>query len=337
MVVSVCGADPRPGDGESESVLPDAGPAMAEMTTGRDGVVGCLRAADRLVVVSPHLDDAVLAVGGLIARRRAVDLPVEVMTVYTEGGADGVRSRRGKAFGDYTTRVSEDRQALETLDAACRHLGFRERAMREQPLVGPRQLFRSTVSVAEDPEIAYVQTEIRRALGRPDTVVLAPLGIGNHVDHVAVAVAALGVAATHPARDRILFYEDFNALAEGCRRRHPVSRQNTFPWWSSPAWASPVTGALVEAMTAFVRGPDPVAIVGGKWGVATMRWSCHPVPVSEEFESAKFRAIGRYRSQTAVLGGQAGLVKMMRRSHLVRGGELLWQARTASEHAGVGV
>ncbi|MEC3914674.1 PIG-L deacetylase family protein [Nocardia sp. CDC160] len=271
----------------------------------------------RVVVVSPHFDDAVLSVGGLIAGRVGRGQVVEVLTVFSGAGVAVGGGGRQKAFSDYGVRGEEDERALGILGARGRRLGLFERLFREPRPRGPLALFRTSEDLARG---AYVET-VRRGIGRlvedGDTVVLAPLGIGNHVDHVIVAVAALRVGS------RVLFYEDFNALSERNRRRHPVSRLRPFPYRSAPGWASPRAGFELEAMSLLARGPDAAALAGVT--VRPEQWSMTAFPVAGGLEAVKLRAIGEYRTQTRALGGEKRLREIMRRAHAVRGGEPIWR------------
>src|SRR5437868_5354657 len=83
-----------------------------------------------LIALSPHLDDAVLSCGSLLAEagRR---VPVTVMTFFTEAGPapHTLSTRRylrltesADAYELYATRRAEDREVMEQLGAQWRHL-----------------------------------------------------------------------------------------------------------------------------------------------------------------------------------------------------------------------
>ncbi|GAB2551882.1 PIG-L deacetylase family protein [Nocardia heshunensis] len=283
-------------------------------------VSGMLDAASRIVVVSPHFDDAVLALGGLIATRAGRGQTVEVLTVFSAAGAALAGGVRMRAFSDYGPRVGEDDRALALLGARSARLGLSERLFRDPPTRGPLPLFRTSADLARG---AYPET-VRRAILRiaqaPGTIVLAPLGIGNHVDHVIVALGALRAARERPG---ILFYEDFNALSEHNRRRHPVARLRPFPYRSAPAWASPRAGFELEATSLLARGPDPTTLA--ELTVQPEQWRMSASPLDDAAESAKLQAVGEYRTQTMALGGETAVRELLRRAHAVRGGELVWQ------------
>jgi LmbE family N-acetylglucosaminyl deacetylase len=184
-----------------------------------DVLAGAIDGGVPLIVLSPHLDDAVLSCGALIthARRR---VPVTVVTVFTQAGPpphtlSGRRCLRLTGMADanelYAARCEEDRRLLERMGVTCLHAGFTEALFRVKP--PPESALRRTVSRL-CPEFAHVYatyrlhvTSGRIAMGDAKTVIdiarliddvaarqpgliLAPLGVGGHVDHVLVRTAA---------------------------------------------------------------------------------------------------------------------------------------------------
>ncbi|MFI6996251.1 PIG-L deacetylase family protein [Nocardia sp. NPDC050175] len=280
--------------------------------------------------MSPHFDDAALAVGGLIAEGVRSGIPVEVVTVYTDGPPVSVEGKRRRAFADYAVRRAEDDRALLAWGVSGRRLGFRERLFREPPPRGPLPLFRSPALLEDLSCVAEIEQVIIELLTRPGSLVFAPLGIGHHIDHVTVAAAAMcAAAAVADGDEHVAYYEDFNALSECCRRRHPVARNARFGWREAPGWARPGSGITLEAMSLLVRGPaaDELVERSGRTGAA--RWRAVAVALTKEVEDIKIDAVRQYRSQTAVLGGERAIVSMIRRSHRRRGGELIWRRNSS--------
>lgn len=140
------------------------------------------------LVVSPHLDDAVLSIPGFIRSFIRHGQPIVVLTVCSHGDATHV------------TRRAEDLAALAILGATPRHLGLLDAPWRR----GVPPSFRDLILGEPDPSDAAAVTgpllECIAALA-PDRVLL-PLGVGEHLDHRIVH-------AIHPAlTTRIGFYED---------------------------------------------------------------------------------------------------------------------------------
>ncbi|SUA47486.1 PIG-L deacetylase family protein [Nocardia africana] len=277
-----------------------------------------------LVVVSPHFDDAALSVGALIARSAAAGDPVRVLTVYTEPPSLAELPGRSRFFGDYATRQAEDDRAMILLGAASRRLGLRERLFRHPPLKRSTDLFRTSGRLLESAELLTIERCIVELLEDPGIRILAPLGIGNHYDHVEVATAAMRVAAVHAPTNRIEFYEDFPALSELWRRRHPVARRLPQPLRSAPLWASPAAGIVMEAMSVLSRGPTSPDLAGQSPRDGA-HWSARIAPV-DGYEKVKLRAIAQYRTQLQASGAdEHPMAKLIRRAHHCRGGEILWR------------
>ncbi|MFI5777204.1 PIG-L deacetylase family protein [Nocardia sp. NPDC051570] len=286
--------------------------------TGPSQVADAFGAADRMVVVSPHFDDAVLTVGALIAARVEFGQPVEVLTVFSAARDDARHSGRREAFADYVVRRAEDDRALQVLGARSQRLGLFERLFREPPPLGSFGAFHPPADIASCPEVAVVRQAIEEALDS-DAIVLAPLGIGNQIDHVLVAVAALGAA---PSR-RLLFYEDFAALSERCRRRHPVARLRRFDFRDAPGWAGVGLGCRMAALSLLIGGPNPATALGLR--IHPDQWTVGAVAVTPNHEATQFRALAEYRTHLGALGGERRLHALIHRAHTRRGGDLLWQ------------
>ncbi len=185
-----------------------------------------------ILVLSPHLDDAVLSCGGLLgwAGRRA---PVTVATLFTEASpppytlsARQYLKQTGAADAEelYAERRAEDRRVLELLDVRWRHAALVDGLFRRlpRPRPGAQRLARLL------PEVAHVyptyrlhlargrvspyDAETLRAVGetvdallpeRSGGLLLAPLGVGGHADHVLVRTAA------ERSGRPVVYYSDF--------------------------------------------------------------------------------------------------------------------------------
>jgi len=183
-----------------------------------------------LVVLSPHLDDAALSCGALMidARRHTT---VTVATLFTEGGPppytlSARRHLREMRAADaetlYRTRRTEDRAALEPMGLSCRHAGLTEAQFRHRSMAGTRRRWATMlpelahiypvyrvhvvsgrVAPADAGTVREAREFIQRIAGPAPALVLAPLGVGGHVDHVLVRTAAERSGA------RIAYYSDF--------------------------------------------------------------------------------------------------------------------------------
>lgn len=148
-----------------------------------------------VVAVSPHLDDAVFSAGAALAGLAADGWRVRVVTTFTRTVPDptgfALACQTDKGLGpevDYMAlRRAEDVAAMEALGVdAPVHLGFAEAPHRGYES-GP-ELFAGVH--ADDDAAAALVPALDRELEGAD-VVLAPVGLGGHVDHL-VVIAALG-------------------------------------------------------------------------------------------------------------------------------------------------
>ncbi|MFF0491283.1 PIG-L family deacetylase [Nocardia sp. NPDC004068] len=285
--------------------------------TGSSVVAGAFAAAERVVVVSPHFGDAALALGALIAAQAESGREVEVLTVFTGGRDDARHDGRRDAFADLVVRRAEDDRALRILGARTHRLGLFGRIFREPPPLRPFGLFHTPRDILACPEIAAVRHGLEEALAC-GSIVLAPLAIGNHVDHVLVALAALALTPS----PRLLFYEDFPALSERCRRRHPVTRLHPFRLRDTPGWANPRLAYHLATRSLLPTGPDPLTTLHRPAHPET--WSCTTLPTTPHHESTQFRALTEHRTDLTPLGGPHRVQALIHRSHTRRGGDLIW-------------
>lgn len=149
-----------------------------------------------IVAVSPHPDDAVLSIGGVlhdIAQRH----DVEVVTVFAADPPVSVSPLAARLAGPSGTRIgvirrAEDRRALASLGARHRHLMFRDAVHR---LAAPnRWLLQEEPAIYTTAPDARLIANVSATLARrfdevsPD-LVLGPAGLGDHVDHILTAAA----------------------------------------------------------------------------------------------------------------------------------------------------
>lgn len=176
---------------------------------------------ERVVILSPHLDDAALSCGGLLhaLRNRVSTLVVSVSCgtprVLTASGSSKITHRRGHVSSQ--ARRLEDIAAMHSVDTAFVHLSFCDGIYRRSPLTG-KLIYRSSrerwisprvEDVAHSEELYLVLRRLCLDLGK--ILLLSPLGIGHHVDHQISAQVAVRLAA---AGAMLLFYEDFPYVAD---------------------------------------------------------------------------------------------------------------------------
>ena len=175
-----------------------------------------------LLIISPHLDDAVLSCGAAIAQQARMGQQVVVATVFTHAGDTAAEATKLR----YTQRQQEDQQAIEALGARHLHMGFTDAPFRNAAYHN----FSSLLFHHRLP-----QTEVNLTLTIADVINMTieklqpaitwfPLGTGGHIDHHIVFESSL------LAKGRMAYYEEL-----------PYSLLNG---WSAVRWnqlgASPV-------------------------------------------------------------------------------------------------
>lgn len=178
---------------------------------------------ERVVILSPHLDDAALSCGGLLHALRdtvstlVVSISCGTVHVVAADGSRKVSSRKGHVSARLRRR--EDIAAMHSVDTDFVHLSFPDGIFRRSPLTG-RLIYRNAREtwiapriddVAHIEELYLVLRRLCLDLGR--ILLLSPMGIGHHVDHQIAAQVAVRMAATNAGAE-LLFYEDFPYVAK---------------------------------------------------------------------------------------------------------------------------
>lgn len=286
--------------------------------------IAMIHPVSTLLVISPHLDDAALSLGGAIAAWARTGRAV-IATVYTAGPPLDRVPRSMRKFADYTTRRAEDRAAAGVLGAAVHWLDRVERVFRPPMLTGTR-FFTTPDARAGLTTLAEVRAVIAPLLDpAPDRIAL-PFGIGNHIDHVEALVAASDAVAAAGLVDRVVFYEDFYALSAPMRRAHWVAGQERWRPWQAPLLRARRLAAILSGIAAARRGPPVEQLLDPVWQRAA--WEVERLPLTPEDEATKLRAIEAYGSQTRAFGGLVGIDRALRAYHAWWGGaEPVWRPR----------
>lgn len=208
------------------------------------------------IYLSPHLDDVALSCGGQIFLQTQRGQRVLVVTIAAGEPQTNIRSTFAEFlhhnWGFSASEAVAMRRAED--DAACAHLGaeamhwhlpdaiYRLHPQSDAPLYTSDEDIFGPVHCSEDglvDDIARFLTSLPAA-----TRVVAPLAIGNHVDHQLVHAAAARVWQTD-----LLYYEDYPYV-----QRHPQElARRTQP---ASAWRSyliPLTHAALSARLAATR------------------------------------------------------------------------------------
>jgi LmbE family N-acetylglucosaminyl deacetylase len=175
-----------------------------------------------IVFLSPHLDDVVLSCGGTINRLRQYAVAVHVMTIFA-GDPTGELSPLAKMmhqawklpYDAPAYRRKENSQAVTSLGGRESYLPFpcsiyrRDFKFQAYLYTSKAEIFSGDYS--KEPEmLVLIQKELQRRLAEQSwELLIAPMGVGNHVDHVLVRSAVMRAFSGTKIGDKILFYEDF--------------------------------------------------------------------------------------------------------------------------------
>ena len=169
--------------------------------------------------LSPHLDDVALSCAGIITNQRARGESVVVATFFT-GDTRAALPTLAKHFHaawqirdqPFAVRCGEDVDAIRMLGATHRHEGMLDAIYRTHAEGTP--LYRKILDIfgplhpEDDATVDALSARMTALLGafEPEHIYL-PLGVGCHVDHIAVARA--GRQALRHLAERVRLYEEF--------------------------------------------------------------------------------------------------------------------------------
>jgi LmbE family N-acetylglucosaminyl deacetylase len=182
-------------------------------------------AGSAVMFVSPHLDDAVLSCGALLAELARTN-SVTVLTVFSAARppakwAPSARNELRNHGADDAEKYFEDRRAediaaLKEVGASWLHLGFTDAPFRRVGETAGKdtgraaypsfhfQIARGRIASSDAALAAKVGARVGEAVSANGvTTVFAPLGLGRHVDHLITrnAAVASGIDA--------VYYSDF--------------------------------------------------------------------------------------------------------------------------------
>lgn len=161
---------------------------------------------DRLYILSPHIDDAIWSLGGLIFELKNTDIEINVITVFSNSSyANGELLDPTVAT---KIRKAEDRQALKLtrVDRSI-YLDYDEAVIRGVPLNHiVDRLYVPTSKMANS-----IGKDLLRVIPS-DSKLIAPGGFGYNIDHLTVRKAVEGIKTS-----KVYYYEDLPYAARNVR------------------------------------------------------------------------------------------------------------------------
>jgi LmbE family N-acetylglucosaminyl deacetylase len=218
----------------------------------------------RWIYLSPHFDDAVLSCGGLIFKQNRQGIQVEIWTVLAGDPPPGPLSEFarenhalwGVTSGEETVamRKVEDEQAASIVGADLVHFDIPDCIYRRSP----KGEFLYTETVITSPHAADRRLPARiaatlRSELRKDDLLVCPLALGGHVDHLLVRQAAESL------RRRLLYYADVPYILNNPQTLEPAitslaSHLYPLPETALEVWLEGVTAYRSQVDSLF-KGP----------------------------------------------------------------------------------
>jgi LmbE family N-acetylglucosaminyl deacetylase len=206
----------------------------------------------KTVVVSPHLDDGVFSCGGLVALRARAGTACEVLTLFAGTPEDpdvtplarDLRIKMGSPSDPVALRRAEDALALAGLGAQAVHLEHLDAVYRRpgRPIFAPEE-----DGLDRDLSARICEEIASRHPESSEVEIYAPLGVGNHVDHL-LAHRACGLLSRRGYV--VAFYEDFPYALSAAKLAHALERAGALTREIVPLDEAAIS-AKVEAMACY--------------------------------------------------------------------------------------
>jgi LmbE family N-acetylglucosaminyl deacetylase len=267
------------------------------------------------IFLSPHLDDAVASCGGTIAKLVYEREDVLVVTVYTRQPDLKSLSKKFQKFAIYDQRKKEDQKALDKLSADYKWLDIDERAYRTPLIKKPTDVFKINLSegLKQFFNIFEIQAELEKIFEKnPKSKIYAPLGIGNHFDHVEVFLASLMYMVDNALFDNFLFYVDFYGITSTkIRNKHYLGSKILPRGTKKPEKTNLKWYIITSVVNLKISGQSIEKILPSKY--LDIDWELKTYSI-KGYEKLKLSALECYDSQVKLFGKKT-LEKFFRRHH----------------------
>ncbi|MCU1730128.1 MULTISPECIES: PIG-L deacetylase family protein [unclassified Pseudomonas] len=153
----------------------------------------------RILLLSPHADDVAYSIGGIVARL-SMRADLRLMTIFGYSGWALPQASCEKS----ADAISAERELEDRAYCGRWRINYDCLSCPDSFVMGYDNATELSIAATDDPRTEDVVNLIRNAVAcRRPQVVLAPCGLGGHVDHQIVRIAA---DALH--RIEVLYYED---------------------------------------------------------------------------------------------------------------------------------
>jgi len=267
------------------------------------------------IFLAPHLDDAVASCGGTIAKLVYERENVLVITVYTRQPDLKSLSKKFHKYAIYDQRKKEDQKALDKLSADYKWLDIEERAYRTPLIKKPTDVFKINLSegLKQFLNISEIQVELEKIFEKnPKSKIYAPLGIGNHFDHVEVFLASLMYMVDNALFDSFMFYVDFYGITSTkIRKMHYLGNKIITRGNKKPEKSSIRLYMITSVLSSMISGHSIEKILSSKY--LDIEWELKTNSI-KGYEKLKLSALECYESQVKLFGTRT-LEKFFSRHH----------------------
>ena len=267
------------------------------------------------IFLSPHLDDAVASCGGTIAKLVYEREDVLVVSVYTRNPDIKSIPKKFHKFAIYDQRKKEDQAALDRLSADYKWLDIEERAYRTPLLKKPTDVFKINLKegLKQFLYILEIQAELEKLIEEHTKFkIYAPMGIGNHFDHVEVFFASLMYMVDNALFDDFLFYIDsYGLFSTKIMKKHYLANKLMTIGTKKPEKSSFKFFMITSVMNAMISGHSIEKLLSSKY--LDIDWEL-VIKSIKGYKSLKLESLEAYESQINLFGKKV-LKKFFDRYH----------------------
>jgi LmbE family N-acetylglucosaminyl deacetylase len=153
----------------------------------------------RILLLSPHADDVAYSIGGIVAQL-SMQSDLRLMTIFSQSGW-ALPQALGEKSAD---AISAVREQEDRAYCARRQIDYDFLTCPDSFVMGYDEESELSIVATDDPRTEGVVNSVRNAVARwVPQLVIAPCGLGGHVDHQIVRIAA---DMLHHVE--VLYYED---------------------------------------------------------------------------------------------------------------------------------
>ncbi|MBL6988768.1 MAG: PIG-L family deacetylase [Bacteriovoracaceae bacterium] len=178
---------------------------------------------EKVIILSPHLDDAVYSCGGLLWQLKD---SCNVHVITTNSGDPSMPLRQGHIAP--AIRRKEDILVMQKIGCQFLHVGFLDAIFRR--IDGSLDYIYDNIIGLDKPAaedqlyqeaLATFLKKITHQMGK--SLIFSPMAIGGHVDHLITALVSLGL---EDGQTTVLFYEDWPYVANNLQQipKTPLSK-----------------------------------------------------------------------------------------------------------------